>query len=185
VRVIRPGLIVGPHDPTDRFTYWPHRVAQGGQVLAPGDPDQPVQFIDVRDLAAWTIAMIEAHQTGIYNAKGPANTLTIGQLLETCRIVSGNKANFEWISEPFLLEHDVAPYAQLPLWVPAEMVGFSRVDCRKAIAAGLSFRPLTTTIHDTLTWDATRPTGYTLHAGLTPEHEQQLLHEWHLAQKKH
>jgi 2'-hydroxyisoflavone reductase len=183
VLVIRPGLIVGSHDPTDRFTYWPHRVAQGGQVLAPGDPEQPVQFIDARDLAMWTIAMVEAHQTGVYNAKGPADTLTMRQLLECCRQLSGSDASFEWVSEPFLLENEVAPYTHMPLWVPGEMVGFSRVNCCKAIAAGLSFRPMTETIQETLAWDATRPADYTLRAGLTPEHEQQLLREWSQAQR--
>jgi len=185
VLVIRPGLIVGPHDPTDRFTYWPHRIAQGGQLLAPGDPEQKVQFIDVRDLAEWSIAMVETRQIGVYNAKGPADTLPIRQVLERCREVSESDAQFEWVDEQFLLAHEVVPYLQLPLWVPREMVGFSRVDCRKAIAAGLHFRSLTETIQDTLTWDATRPASYTLRAGLTPEREQQLLHVWHLASREH
>ena len=181
VLVIRPGLIVGPHDSTDRFTYWPHRIAQGGQVLAPGDPEQPVQFIGVRDLAEWIITMIEARQVGVFNAKGPASSLTMRQLLEHCREVSGSDAQFEWVNEQFLLAQGVRPYIQLPLWVPGEMVGFSRVDCRKAISASLHFRPLAETIRDTLLWDATRPESYILRAGLTPEHEQQLLREWRLA----
>lgn len=184
VLVIRPGLIVGPHDPTDRFTYWPHRIAQGGQVLAPGNPEQPVQFIDVRDLAAWCIAMAEARRTGVYNAKGPGSPLTMRQLLECCRQVSGGNAQFEWVDEQFLLEQEVMPYLQLPLWVPSEMVGFARVDCSKAIAEGLHFRPRTETIQDTLDWDATRPANNVLHAGLAPEHEQQLLRAWHLKLKK-
>ncbi|HLG78998.1 MAG TPA: NAD-dependent epimerase/dehydratase family protein [Ktedonobacteraceae bacterium] len=179
VLVIRPGLIVGPHDPTDRFTYWPYRIAQGGQVLAPGDPEQPVQFIDVRDLAQWTIAMSEARQAGVYNAKGPADPLPIRQFLQQCRDGSDTDATFTWVSEPFLLEHGVVPYIQLPLWVPSTLVGFPRVDCRKAIAAGLTFRPLRETIHDTLVWDATRPTDGLLRAGLTAQHERQLLCEWH------
>lgn len=181
VLVIRPGLIVGPYDPTDRFTYWPHRIAQGGQVLAPGDPKQPVQFIDGRDLALWTIAMVEVRQTGIYNAKGPTSTLTMRQVLEHCREVSGSDANFVWVSEQFLLEHEVTPYTQMPLWVPSEMIGFARVNCQKAITAGLRFRSLAETIRDTLAWDATRSANDALHAGLTPEREQQLLREWHLA----
>ncbi|GAC1403799.1 MAG: SDR family oxidoreductase [Ktedonobacteraceae bacterium] len=185
VLIIRPGLLVGPHDPTDRFTYWPHRVARGEQVLAPGNPEQPIQFIDVRDFAAWNIGMVEARQTGIYNAKGPDGTLTMLQLLEHCREVSSSNARFEWVSEQFLLEHEVTPYLQLPLWVPSEMIGFSRVNCRKAIAAGLSIRPLIETIQDTLAWDATRQADYTLHAGLTAEREQQLLRAWHLIQKEH
>ena len=181
VLVIRPGLIVGPYDPTDRFTYWPHRIAQGGQVLAPGDPKQPVQFIDGRDLALWTIAMVEVRQTGIYNAKGPTSTLTMRQVLEHCREVSGSDANFVWVSEQFLLEHEVAPYTQMPLWVQSWMIGFARVTCQKAITAGLRFRSLAETIRDTLAWDATRSANDALHAGLTPEREQQLLREWHLA----
>lgn len=184
VLVIRPGLIVGPYDPTDRFTYWPHRIAQGGEVLAPGDPEQPVQFIDVRDLAAWSIAMVETRQIGVYNAKGPDNPLTMRQFLERCHEVSDSDTQFEWVDEQFLLEHEVAPYLQLPLWVPSEMVGFARVDCRKAIAAGLRFRPLTQTIQDTLDWDTTRPANDALHAGLTPEHEQQLLRMWRLAARE-
>ncbi|HEV7128954.1 MAG TPA: NAD-dependent epimerase/dehydratase family protein [Ktedonobacterales bacterium] len=184
VLVIRPGLIAGPYDPTDRFTYWPHRIAQGGQTLAPGDPEQPVQFIDVRDLAAWTIAMVESHQTGVYNAKGPASTLTMRQLLETCREVCGGAAantTFEWVSERFLLEQGVVPYQELPLWTPSAMVGWPRVNCRKAMATGLSFRPLTETVRDILAWDATRPANNSLRAGLTPEHERQLLRAWHSA----
>ena len=176
--VIRPGLIVGPHDLTNRFTYWPHCIAQGGQVLAPGDPEQPVQFIDARDLARWIIVIVEARQVGVYNTKGPAGLLTMRQLLEHCRQVSESDAQFEWVDGQFLLEHEVLPYLQMPLWVPGKMVGFSRVDCHKAMAAGLHFRPLTETIQDTLTWDATRPITYSLRAGLTPEREQQLLHEW-------
>ncbi len=186
VLVIRPGLIVGPYDPTDRFTYWPHRIAQGGQTLAPGDPEQPVQFIDVRDLAAWTIAMVESQQTGVYNAKGPASTLTMRQLLETCREVCGGATatTFVWVSERFLLEQGVVPYQQLPLWTPSAMVGMPRVNCLKAMAAGLSFRPLTETVRDILAWDATRPANNSLRAGLTPEHEQQLLREWSIASRE-
>jgi 2'-hydroxyisoflavone reductase len=137
----------------------------------------------VRDLAAWSIGMVEARQTGVYNAKGPDSTLTIRQLLERCREVSGSNARFEWVSEQFLLEHAIMPYLQLPLWVPGEMRGFSRVNCQKAIAAGLNFRPLAETIQDTLAWDITRPADYALRAGLTPEREQQLLHAWHLVER--
>ncbi|GHO49480.1 NAD-dependent epimerase/dehydratase family protein [Ktedonospora formicarum] len=185
VLVIRPGLIVGPYDPTDRFTYWPHRVTKGGQILAPDNPERPVQFIDARDLAAWTLAMVESRQVGTYNAKGPTDTLSIGQLLEACREVSGNVASFTWVDEAFLQGHDVAPYRQMPLWVPSEMVGFSRVDCRKAIAAGLRFRPLKETIQDTLTWDMRRPSDYVLRAGLAPDHELELLRQWTLARDEH
>lgn len=185
VLVIRPGLVVGPHDTTDRFTYWPHRIAQGGEVLAPGDPEQPVQFIDVRDLAAWIIAMVEMRQAGIFNTKGPESTLTMRQFLEKCREVSGSDARFEWVSESFLLARQVAPYTQLPLWVPSEMKGFSRFDCSKALTAGLRFRPLMETIQDVLAWNTARLANYILRAGLTPDRERQLLNEWHSIQEKH
>src|SRR5712691_1788013 len=128
---IRPGLIVGPHDPTDRFTYWPHRVAQGGEILAPGKGLQHVQFIDVRDLAAWTVRMVEANHTGTYHATGPEHTLTMQQFLEECQSVIGSDAHFTWVSEAFLLDKEVDPYVELPLWVPAndpDSVGFERVN---------------------------------------------------------
>jgi 2'-hydroxyisoflavone reductase len=109
--VIRPGLIVGPYDPTDRFTYWPHRAAQGGKVLAPGRPARPVQFIDVRDLAEWTLDMAEAKRTGVYNADGPAQPLSMEQLLDVCKIVSGSAARFTWASEEFLAEQQVEAWS--------------------------------------------------------------------------
>ena len=182
--VVRPGLIVGPHDPTDRptdrFTYWPHRVARGGDVLAPGRPDQPVQFIDARDLAAWTLSMVEAHHTGTYNATGPGNPLTMGDLLDVCNRELGGTARFVWVDEPFLLREEVGPWIELPLWIPNEMDmrGQGAIDCRKAIAAGLTFRPLAETVRDTLDWDATRPADTARAAGLRPEREAELLDKW-------
>jgi 2'-hydroxyisoflavone reductase len=179
--VIRPGLIVGPHDPTDRFTYWPWRVAQGGEVLAPGRPDRSVQIIDARDLAEWTLKMVEARKTGIYNATGPNYTLTMGQLLDTCRSVSRSDATFAWVGERFLLDAGVQPWMEVPLWVPdtEEHKGFSAVNCHKAISAGLSFRSLAETVRDTLTWEADLPAGREWRAGLKPEKEKQLLRAWH------
>jgi len=178
--VVRPGLIVGPHDPTDRFTYWPHRVARGGDTLAPGRPDQPVQFIDARDLAAWTLRMVEARHTGIYNATGPADPLTMGGLLDVCNRELGGTARFVWVDEPFLLREEVGPWIELPLWIPDEMDmrGQSAIDCRKAIAAGLTLRPLAETVRDTLAWDATRPADTARAAGLRPEREAELLDKW-------
>src|SRR5262249_29652185 len=108
---IRPGLIVGPHDLSDPFTYWPRRIAQGGDVLAPDDPNLPVQFIDARDLAEWNLRMVETGKTGIYNATGPDYTLTMGNLLEECRTVTGSNANLVWIEEKFLLENGAAPWS--------------------------------------------------------------------------
>jgi 2'-hydroxyisoflavone reductase len=173
--VVRPGLIVGPHDPSDRFTYWPARVARGGEVLAPDRPDKPVQFIDVRDLAEWILHLVEARRIGLFNATGPAQPLTLGELLETCRLVSGSDAHFTWVPEAVLLEHQVTPYTELPLWVPAEAAGFDRFDISRALAAGLRFRPLADTIRDTLAWDAARPAGGERRAGLAPEREALLL----------
>lgn len=175
VLTIRPGLIVGPNDPTDRFTYWPARVARGGEVLAPGEPSQQVQFIDVRDLAAWTIAMVEANTTGVYNATGPDYRLTMQRLLEECNTVAGNHANFTWVNEAFLQEQGVGAFVEMPLWVPAAMAGLEQVNCQKAIATGLTFRPLATTIQDTLAWHTTRDPAHPWRAGITPEREAQLL----------
>jgi 2'-hydroxyisoflavone reductase len=178
---VRAGLIVGPYDPTDRFTYWPRRVARGGDVLAPGSPNGPVQFIDARDLAEWILRMAETGGTGVFNATGPAEPLTMGRLLEECRTVSGSDATLNWVDEEFLLTAGAAPWSELPLWVPAReeaMAGFSAVSCAKAIAAGLTFRPLAGTIRDTLAWDATLPADRELRAGLKPEREAELLAAW-------
>lgn len=180
--IIRPGLIVGPYDPTDRFTYWPHRVAQGGEVLAPARPDYLVQIIDARDLASWILTMVEAHQTGVYNATGPAHPLTLGNVLDTCRTVSGSDAHTTWVAEQFLLDQHVEPWMQLPLWVPESdpaNAGFSAINCHRAIAAGLTFRPLAGTVRDTLAWDATRPPDHEWRAGITREREAELLQAWH------
>lgn len=176
---VRSGLIVGPHDPTDRFTYWPYRVARGGEVLAPGQPDYPVQFIDVRDLAEWTLRATKAKLTGPYNVTGPANFLTMTQVLDTCRRVSGSDATFTWVSDEFLQAHQVAAYTEMPLWVPGNYAGFNTVDCRKAIAGGLVFRPLAETVRDTLAWLETRPTDWQWRGGLMPDREAELLHKWH------
>lgn len=171
--LIRPGYIVGPHDPTDRFTYWPHRVALGGEVLAPGDPEAPVQFIDVRDLAEWIVRMVEARATGAYNATGPEYTLEMGRLLAECKQLTGSDAHFIWADETFLEAHKVEP----PIWSPSNEPGAATVNCQHAIDAGLIFRPLSETIRATLEWDVSRPAGYTLRAGLAPEQEAGLLRE--------
>ena len=179
--IVRPGLIVGPHDPTDRFTYWPHRMAQGGEVLAPGRPDRSIQFIDVRDLAEWTLRRVEAQQTGIYNADGPAGAVTMEQLLQTCKTVSGSDAAFTWVSEEFLAAQKVGEWVEMPLWLseaePAN-AGFFAIDCRKAIAAGLVFRPLAETVRDTLEWDTARRSDHEWRAGLKRQREAELLRAW-------
>ncbi len=193
VLTIRPGLIVGPHDPTDRFTYWPRRIARGGEVLAPGEPHALTQFIDVRDLAAWIVRLVEAEAAGTYNATGPAAPLTMEQLFHTCRATLNNNAWFEWVGEEFLLDSGVQPWTELPLWIPlgdGKSAGFNTVDCSKAIESGLTFRPLSETILRTYAWDTevttnqqpsaesrtTRPT-----TTLRPEREHELLTAWHHA----
>ena len=179
VLIIRPGLIVGPYDYTDRFTYWPVRVAGGGEVLAPGRPDRFIQFIDVRDLAEWTISMIERKATGAYNTHGRPNSLTMQQLLDECKSVTGSDAQFTWVSEDFLLKENVAAWSELPLWLPEEaaphLKGFMFVSPDKAITEGLNFRPLRDTIRDTLE----RQTKDELKAGLDRDKERALLYKWH------
>lgn len=181
VLIIRPGLIVGPFDPSDRFTYWPHRIAAGGEVLAPGSPARPVQIIDVRDLAEWNIRMVERQGTGVFNATGPDRVLTMAEVLDACCTVSGSDARLTWVSEAFLAEAGVRPWTELPLWVPGtdENAGFADVACRKAIAAGLTFRPLDGTVRDTLAWDTARPAGTVRTNGLDPDREADLLRAWH------
>jgi 2'-hydroxyisoflavone reductase len=174
--IIRPGLIVGPHDPTDRFTYWPHRIAQGGEVLAPDSAEHGTQIIDVRDLSEWTVRMVEEGRTGIYNATGPDYRLTFGEVFDTCKRVSGSDATFAWIPEGTLLERGAGPWMEVPLWLPArEWSGFDSFDVSKAIDAGLTFRPIEVTVGDTLAWDATRPADYEYKAGMPRERELELL----------
>jgi 2'-hydroxyisoflavone reductase len=182
VLILRPGLIVGPYDYTDRFTYWPVRVARGGEVLAPGPPDRFIQFIDVRDLAEWTISMIERKATGAYNTHGIPNTLTMQHLLDECKSLAGSDAQFTWTSEDFLLQEKVASWSELPLWLPEEaaphLKGFMFISPDKAIAAGLTVRPLSETIRDTLTWYQTNRADE-LKAGLDRDKERALLYKWH------
>ena len=174
---VRPGLISGPHDPTDRFTYWPRRVAAGGEVLAPDEPERQVQYIDVRDLAGWMVKMPAEQQTGTYNATGPDYGLQMGKLLEECEAVGGGGAKIVWVSEEFLEENGVEPFTEMPLWVPREYAGMMEVDCGRAIGAGLTFRPLSETVRDVLRWDGEREKA-DLDAGLKPERERELLSAW-------
>ena len=172
---VRAGLLVGSYDYSDRFTYWVHRVAQGGEVLAPGQPGRRVRVIDARDLAEWIIRMTEMRQTGIYNATGAEDGLTMGRLLEECRTVSGSAATFIWASEKFLLDQKVTAWSEMPLWMPEDYNGIFLVNNDKAITAGLTFRPLSETIKDTLTWDATRSSNIERRAGLKLARERELL----------
>ena len=176
--IIRPGLIVGPHDPSDRFTYWPHRAAQGGEILAPGGPELPTQWIDVRDLALWTLHMLEAGRTGVYNADGPV--IGIGQLLATCLLASGAQASVTYADEAFLQEQGVKPWLELPLWIPGMMDlkegGATRT--QRANMAGLSYRSALETVRDTLVWDSQRPQESAWKNTLTPEKEATVLAAW-------
>jgi 2'-hydroxyisoflavone reductase len=177
--IIRPGLIVGPGDQTDRFTYWPLRVRRGGEVLAPGSPADPVQVIDTRDLAEWTIRVAEQRASGVFNATGPHPPMTMGSMLEAIRDVVKSDAQFKWGSPAFLSEHNVAPWSDMPAWVPAEgeTAGMMRTDIRRAVNAGLTFRPLGETVRDLLAWfDALPPERRNaLKAGLSPERETRVL----------
>ena len=178
--VIRPGLIVGPHDPTDRFTYWPQRIAAGGEVLAPEGPDVPVQVIDARDLAEWTVRMVERGATGTYNATGEPGRRTLDDVFRAAKADSGSDARVTYVSEAFLRAESVAPWGEMPLWVGSDpgMAGFAAVSVEKALAAGLTSRPIAETIRDTLKWHATRPEA-PLRAGITREREAELLAKWH------
>lgn len=155
---IRPGLIVGPGDMTGRFTHWVTRTADGGEVLAPGDGTTPTQWIDGRDLGAWIVRVIEQGNTGIYNALGPDRRVTMKEVLDTCNATGGNKATLTWVPWDFLKKHDVAPWMEMPMWIPLEeMKRFGTLSNARAIKAGLTFRPLAETAKDTLAWVDTVP----------------------------
>lgn len=181
--IVRPGLIVGPDDPTDRFTYWPSRIRRGGKVLAPGEPDAPVQFIDVRDLADWIVRMSEASAVGVYNAAGPRDAIGMNDLLDACVRTLNPEARLTWVSDEFLLARGAEPWIELPLWVPpqGETAPFAHTmsaNAGKAFAAGLVCRPIEETIRDTARWDASRPEGGARRAGMAPDREAALLAAW-------
>jgi len=178
--IIRPGLIVGPRDETDRFTYWPVRIDRGGEVLAPGNPSDPVQFIDGRDLAEWTIRIAENRETGIYNATGPAKKLGIGGMLDGIKSALNSNATFTWGEAEFLKQQKVEAWSGMPVWAGDEL-GMSRTNVSRALAKGLTFRPLGDTARDTLAWfKAQKPERQAkLRAGLTPERETEVLAALH------
>ena len=176
--IVRPGLIVGPHDPTDRFTYWPVRVASGGTVAAPGRRERLVQFIDARDLAEWIVHLLEKDVAGTFIATGPRKPIPMGKLLDTCRTVAGLDTRFEWFADDALLAANVAPWREMPLWIPesdAAMHGLMAAKIDRALAQGLKFRPLAQTVADTLAWANKRPADYVWKAGLSPEREREIL----------
>src|SRR3989442_547476 len=177
--ILRPGLIVGPRDETDRFTYWPVRIDRGGEVLAPGSPQDPVQFVDARDLAEWTIRMVENRETGVYNATGPAKPLGIGGMLDGIKAALKPDAKFTWVSEEYLTEQKVQPWSDMPVWTGKES-GLARAKIDRALSKGLTFRPLAETARDALAWFKSLPQDRQskLRAGLTPERETQVLTAW-------
>jgi 2'-hydroxyisoflavone reductase len=189
--VIRPGLIVGPGDETDRFTYWPVRLSRGGDVLAPGDGSDPVQIIDARDLAEWTIRMAETRTFGTFNATGPAHELHMDQMLKTIATAIHSNAKLHWVPKDFLEAQKVAAWSDMPVWIPskgeftgfgpkASFAGFARRNVTKAIKAGLTFRPLEQTSVDTLAWFKEQPSEHQqkLLSGITPEREKEVLAKW-------
>ena len=170
---VRAGLIVGPHDPTGRFTYWPHRIARGGDVLVPGPAWREVQLVDVRDLAAWIVTAAETRLTGPFNATGPT---TMGAVVDAARRVTGASARSVEVDDAFLARHEVGEWMELPLWVDTRNEDWRRfleVDVTRAVGAGLGFRPLDETVAATLA-EAQPVEG----VGLTPERERELLDAW-------
>lgn len=179
---LRPGLVVGPHDPTQRFTYWPARIARAADdepVLVPGGRNVPVQFIDARDLAAFVLQALHKNVAGTFNVASTIGALTFGDLLEACVAAAGTQPRFEWASAEALAAHGVAPWTDMPVWIdPAhERSGLMRSDNRAALAAGLQIRALADTVADTLAWFRTLPANEQAFskAGLTPEREAQVL----------
>jgi 2'-hydroxyisoflavone reductase len=175
--IVRPGLIVGPHDPTDRFTYWPERFARGGKILAPGVPERGVQFIDARDLAAFVVRLLERNAAGTYNATSPQGRFTMGDVLAACAAAARVPSNVHWLDDEYLVEHGVAAWMDLPLWIPpsAGLPGLLNANVARALVAGLTIRPLAHTVRDTLRWALTRPRNRIPRAGLTPQREAELL----------
>ncbi len=176
--IVRPGLIVGPHDPTGRFTYWPLRMSRGGEVLAPDVKSQPVQVIDVRDLSAWCLDLLERGQAGIYNATGPQQPYSFEQVMQAC--AEGTDVRLIWVDTGFLKQHEVEPWSDLPLALPYDgsWNGMSQIDVSRALAAGLKLRPLAETIRDTREWAISLPAAQPPAAGLSSEREAELLAAW-------
>lgn len=182
VSVLRPGLIVGPGDTSDRFTWWPVRIDRGGEVMAPGDPDGRVQFVDVRDLADFMLHCIENEIAGVKNVNGFAGPVSMGDLLAACKCATSKAVTLTWVDEEFLAANDVRPWMQMPLWLPADKR--SIVDVKRAIAAGLTFRPVADTVRDTLQWaKAERGDKPFERTGVPAARERELLEKWHAAAK--
>ena len=188
VTVVRPGLIVGPLDRTDRFTYWPVRIDRGGEVLSPGTPDDPTQWIDSRDLAEWMIRLAENKVIGTYNAVGDVRPMA--ELLYGCKAVTTAGAQFTWVPAEFLIAQGVRPWRHMPVWMPpvGETGGFMSRANRRAVEKGLTFRPLAVTAADTLAWHKTRPeaeqkaTAEGTISGIPAAKEAEVLAAWKASQ---
>jgi 2'-hydroxyisoflavone reductase len=182
--IVRPGLIVGPGDQTDRFTYWPVRIERGGEILAPGDPENDrIQVIDVRDLCDWAVRLCEDRTYGTFMAVGPENGRSIAEFLYGIAAVTTTPLSWTWVPHEFLLEHDFRPYREMPVWRPPTpgFEGFARFDLSREVAAGLTFRSLADTTAATLEYHHSRPAERRreLRAGATPEAEAAVLQAWH------
>jgi 2'-hydroxyisoflavone reductase len=180
--IVRPGLIVGPGDTTDRFTYWPARALRGGEILAPEKPEAPTQFIDVRDLAEFILRLIENKNVDVYNADAQAGSLTMGALINSCIKQAKNKAKPVWVPADFLEAQKVGAWMDLPCWIPAagEYAGFGRTSAAKAKKAGLRYRPLDITVRDTMKWwqEQSEERRAKPKAGLSAEREAAVLKAW-------
>ena len=181
--IFRPGLIIGPGDNTDRFTYWPVRINEGGEVLAPGDGSDPIQIIDVRDFTEWMVRVGEDNHNGIFNCVGPAQPRPIDQLLYGIRAVTTAETVFTWVPNDFLSAMGVRPYADMPAWQPPlpGREGFARFDLTPEVERGLTFRPLAVTAKDTLDFHFSRPLErqQDLRSGIAAEREVEVLAAWH------
>uniref|UniRef100_UPI003569B73C epimerase n=1 Tax=Gemmatimonas sp. TaxID=1962908 RepID=UPI003569B73C len=183
VTIVRPGLIVGPGDLSDRFSYWPVRIDKGGEILAPGTPNDAVQYIDAEDLGQWMVRLAENHTIGTFNATGPESPTNIAEMLYGIKAVTSSDAHFTWVAADFLAANQVRAWSDMPVWMPptGRTAGFMSVNCRKAFAAGLTVRPLAETAKHTLDWYKTRPAAEQekARAGLAPEKEKAVLAAWH------
>ncbi len=186
--IVRPGLVVGVGDTTDRFTYWPVRIARGGEVLAP-PAGHPVQIIDARDLSEWIIRCCEQRVYGVFNAAGPASRFTVGEMLESTRAALGSRATFTHVTSAFLREQQINPWSDLPVWAPAEgeLAGMTARSIARALAAGLTFRPFADTVKATMAFyeQQTDERKAQLRAGLTAEREARVLAAWKARQRGH
>jgi 2'-hydroxyisoflavone reductase len=176
--LIRPGLIVGPHDPTDRFTYWPVRINRPGPILIPAARNHPIQWIDVRDLARWTLHLAQERTSGVFNATGPEVASTLGEFLLRCQRLLAPNSELVAVDDLFLQEQQVGAFVELPFWLPEPMRGLLQVDCRRAREQGLTSRPLEETVRDTLVWHHGLSDHPPLRAGLSPSREAELIALW-------